>query len=152
MTDTRKSNRKQEHIPTRDVNAAQRAALALKLRASKVKYEEIARQCGYASAGAAHRAVQREMSRTVVTNVEELRKEEMETLDLIQTECMKVFLDQNARSRLFAADRLIAVMERRARLLGMDLPSAGQGAGLKAVVRLAPAGYLPTEYVEGKPL
>ena len=59
----------------RDVNAAQRAALAVKLRANKVKYDDIARQCGYGSPGAAHKAVMRELGRTISTNVEELRRE-----------------------------------------------------------------------------
>ena len=39
---------------TRDLNAASRVALALKLRAQKVKYDDIAKACGFGSAGAAH--------------------------------------------------------------------------------------------------
>lgn len=105
---------------TRDVNAAQRAALAIKLRASKLTYEKIAQQAGYADRQTAHKAVQRELQRTVVSNVEELRREESVTLDIMQTECMKMFLDKENKGRLFAADRLLAIMERRARLFGLD--------------------------------
>jgi hypothetical protein len=56
----------------RDVNASQRANLAVKLRAQKVKYADIARMCGYGSPGAAHKAVMRELDRCVVKNVEAL--------------------------------------------------------------------------------
>lgn len=143
MPETGKQRGKSGAPPTRDINAAQRASLALKLRASKVKYEEVARQCGYASAGAAHRAVQRELNRTVVVNVEELRREELETLDLIQKECMALFLDRKNTWRLTAADRILAVMERRARLMGLDTPvdSAGLNAGM-VIVRMTPPGML----------
>lgn len=105
---------------TRDVNAAQRAALAVKLRASKMTYEQIAQQCGYADRQTAHKAVQRELQRTVVANVDTLRREESVTLDLLQNECMKMFLDKENKGRLFAADRLLQIMERRARLFGLD--------------------------------
>lgn len=105
---------------TRDVNAAQRATLALKLRASKMSYEQIAQQCGYADRGSAHKAVQRELQRSVVANVEELRREEAATLDIMQVECMKLFMDKENKGRLFAADRLLQIMERRARLFGLD--------------------------------
>lgn len=105
---------------TRDVNAGQRAALAVKLRASKMTYDQIARQCGYADKQTAHKAVQRELQRVVVANVEELRQEEVNTLDVMQSECMRLFLDRENKGRLFAADRLLAIMERRAKLLGLD--------------------------------
>lgn len=105
---------------TRDVNAAQRAALAIKLRASKMSYEQVAQQAGYSDRSAAHKAVQRELQRAVVSNVDELRREESVTLDLMQTECMKLFLDKENKGRLFAADRILVIMERRARLFGLD--------------------------------
>lgn len=106
---------------TRDVNAGQRAALAVKLRASKMTYDQIARQCGYADKQTAHKAVQRELQRVVVANVEELRQEEVNTLDLMQSECMRLFLDRENKARLYAADRLLAIMERRAKLMGLDI-------------------------------
>lgn len=132
--------------PTRDVNAAQRANLALKLRASKVKYVDIARQCGYASPGAAHRAVQRELDRTVVTNVEELRKEELDSLERLELECWKRLADKSyEKSMLFAVDRILAIKERRARLLGLDIPTDSNVIGAQIIVQEVPAGYLGVE-------
>lgn len=105
----------------RDANAAQRVALAVKLRAQKVKYDDIARMCGYGSAGAAHKAVMRELQRTVVTNVDELRREELESLERLELECWKIFSDKNReKGQLFAVDRILAIKDRRAKLMCLD--------------------------------
>lgn len=127
----------------RDVNAAQRVALAVKLRAQKVKYEDIARMCGYGSAGAAHKAVMRELQRTVVTNVDELRREELESLERLELECWKIFSDKNReKGQLFAVDRILAIKDRRSKLMGIDLANKGEQVGNVVVVRGMPAGYL----------
>lgn len=107
---------------SRDVNAAIRASLAVKLRAQqKLGYDEIARQCGFASRGAAHNAVQRELARNLSTNVEELRREELATLEYLEQTVLKRMRDeQYAKSMLFSVDRLLQIGERRAKLMGLD--------------------------------
>ena len=128
MPDHQRTQRVQ--IPTRDVNAAQRANMAVKLRAQKVKYDEIARLCGYGSAGAAHKAVQRELDRTAVQDIEQLRKEEGDSLDQLELECWKRLYDKNyEKSKLFAVDRIISIKERRARLMGCDAQPDALPAG-----------------------
>lgn len=127
--------------PPRDINAAQRAALALQLRAQKLSYEEIAHRCGYASRSAAHRAVQREMDRTIVANVEQLRQEELLLLDQLQAEVYALAFDRENRSRLFAIDRLLQISDRRCRLMGLDRPVDDVQFG-QVVIREVPAGYL----------
>jgi hypothetical protein len=132
-----------QRVINRDQNAATRVTLALKLRASKVKYEEIARQCGYANAGAAHKAVKRELARTIVANVEELRHEELDSLDLLELECWKRLHDPDYKSgKLFAVDRIIAIKERRARLMGLDRPVESAANANLVVIREIPHGYL----------
>lgn len=108
---------------TRDVNAAIRASLAVKLRAQqRLSYDEIARQCGFSNRGAAHNAVQRELQRNISTNVEEMRREELATLDYLTMECLKRLRDEEyAKAKLFAVDRLIALSERRSKLMGLDM-------------------------------
>lgn len=138
MSEHRRSNTK---TTTRDVNAAQRAVMALKLRAEKLSYDQIAQQCGYADRATAHKAVQRELQRVVVANVEELRQEETATLDVMQAECMRLFLDKENKGRLFAADRILAIMERRAKLLGLDLKPEQAIAAAQVVIREVPGGY-----------
>lgn len=130
-----------EHSQRRDATAAQKAALAAQMRAAKSTYEQIARQVGYESKGSAYHAVQRELKRIVVENIEELRREELATLDLLQRECMAIFLDKNAKGRLFAVDRILAVMERRARLMGLD-QDEDDIAVQQIVVREVPANWL----------
>src|SRR5947207_2593579 len=64
-------------VQRRDLNAAERVSLALKLRAARMTYDQIAAQCGYENRGTAWRAVQRELQRNISTNVEEMRREEL---------------------------------------------------------------------------
>jgi AraC-like DNA-binding protein len=128
---------------TRDVNAAQRAVLALKLRSQKVTYDDIARMCGYSDRGAAHRAVQRELGRSVVESVEELRREELDSLERLELECWKRLQDKEyAKSMLFAVDRIVAIKERRAKLMGLDVPTDKAMIGNMVVIREVPNGYL----------
>lgn len=108
--------------PTRDVNTAQRVALALSLRATKLTYEQIAKQCGYATASACRKAVMREMDRCLVKNVQLLRDEEADSLDRLELECWKRLTHKEySKSKLFAVDRILAIKERRAKLLGLDV-------------------------------
>lgn len=74
---------KSEHV-ARDVNAALRAEQAIKLRAQRLSYAEIARRVGFASAGACFNAIQRELARTLGSRVEDLRREEAAMYDELQ--------------------------------------------------------------------
>ena len=133
----------QNHPQLRDVNAAQRVATALKLRAHKARYEDIATACGYGSAGAAHKAIMRELQRVIVANATELRREEADSLDRLEYECWKRLEDtEYASGMLFAVDRIIAIKERRAKLLGLDTPIDQAQAANIVVIREVPANYL----------
>src|SRR5258708_30527028 len=129
---------------TRDVNAGIRASLALKLRAQQhLSYAEIATQCGFASKGAAHNAVQRELSRSISTNVEEMRREELATLEYLAMTVLKRLRDEEySKSMLFAVDRLLVIMERRAKLMGLDIPVDQAVFANQIVIREMPANYL----------
>lgn len=107
--------------PTRDANAAQRVALAIKLRSTKMTYESIAVQCGYSNASACRKAVMRELDRCVVKAVDELRLEELDSLEKLELECWKIFADkERKRGQLFAVDRILQIKDRRAKLMGLD--------------------------------
>jgi uncharacterized protein HemX len=118
---------------TRDVNAGTKAAKALELRAQKLTYDEIAVRCGFDSRGSAHHAVQRELQRVVVTNVEELRREELHMLNVMHSEVWELFTDKKNRWRLSAADRILAIAERRARLMGLDTATDAVAAGVTVI-------------------
>jgi hypothetical protein len=132
----------QNNPQTRDANAAQRVALAVKLRSTKMTYEAIARQCGYSNASACRKAVMRELDRCVVKNVDELRTEELESLELLERECWRIFADKNReKSQLFAVDRILAIKDRRAKLMGLDTPIGKETATTTVVIREVPPGY-----------
>lgn len=111
-----------QEVQRRDLNAAQRVALALKLRAAGLTYDQIAAQAGYDSRGSAYHAVQRELKRNISTNVEEMRREELAMLNELQKECYtRMKSEKYDKQMLFAVDRLLQISERRARLLGLDM-------------------------------
>lgn len=128
-----------ENPQTRDINAAQRVSLAVKLRTQKVKYADIAVKCGYGSAQAAHKAVQREMQRVVVTNIEELRREELNFLDDLQQKCYAKIIgndEETKKGMLWAVDRLIAISDRRSKLMGLDVKPDEQAAAQHYVKKI----------------
>lgn len=121
MSDKKVSPQRGTNPITRDINAAQRVTLAIRLRASKMTYEAIAHKVGYANASACRKAVMRELDRCIVKNVEALRLEECAMLDELQQECYTRLKDKNFdKAMLFAVDRLLTISERRAKLLGLD--------------------------------
>jgi hypothetical protein len=136
-----------QNPPKRDVNATNRVALALELRAKKLTYQEIANQCGYGSAGAAYKAIQRELDRVVVEKVEALRKEECYMLDKGHMECWELFMDKNNKNRLFAYDRVLETSRDRRKMLGIDVKPE-EAIGPQFIIREVPAGFLPQPIVE----
>ena len=127
---------------TRDVNAARRVKDALKFRAEGLSWDDVAAQAGYTSRGAAHNAVQRELERTITTNVEEMRREEALILTQLHQRCMKAAMDEKNKGFLFAVDRVLAVRERYAKLFGLDQTPEGAIAANMVVIREVPANYL----------
>lgn len=129
-----------QKVQNRDVNAATRVAQAVQLRAQKYTYEQIAQRAGYGSAAACYNAIQRELQRSVVENVEELRREELHMLDQLHQECWEIAMDKGNKGRLFAVDRLLVIAERRAKLVGLD--KRVEDAGIQVIIEEVPIGYL----------
>lgn len=142
MAKRREQKNPQSNTPpnTRDVAAAQRARHAMQLRAQRLSWDEVATRAGYATRGAAHNAVQRELSRAVTHDVTVLRDEEMASLDQLEVECWTLFLDKKNAFRLYAADRILAIKERRAKLMGLDTPVDAALSANVVVVREIPEG------------
>lgn len=104
----------QSKIAARE-EAAKRAAKALRLRAMRVSYDEIARQCGYASRGAAHQAVKRALAAIPREAAKELRTSELEGLDIAE----RALAARLARGDLRAIDRMLRIKDMRAKLTGL---------------------------------
>lgn len=136
----RKSDK--QEVTNRDVNAAQRAVMAVQMRAQQLTYDEIAKRAGYSGPSACRKAIMRELDRTIVKNVDELRKEELSMLNQMHSEVWQLFMDRKNKGRLFAVDRLLAISERKAKLFGLDVPVDNALMNNVVVVREVPAGLL----------
>lgn len=136
------SHQRVTNPPTRDVNAATRAATALKLRAELLTYEEIARRCGYASPSAARKAILREMDRTIVRNVEELRDAELHMLNIMHSKCWQKFMDEKNPWAYSEVERILKISDRRCKLMGLDTPVDSALMSNVVVVREVPQGLL----------
>lgn len=116
------------HTPQAIANK-EKAVQALALRKTGATYEQIAQALGYASRGAAHRAVQRLLKAHEVEEVDALRKLEDSRLD----EMLFAIYKAARGGDLGAIDRILRIAERRARLWGLDMPVkqevTGKGGG-----------------------
>lgn len=128
----------QNATASRRTQAAEREKAAFALRIAGATYAQIAERLGVTTAGA-HKMVKRVLERTrAETNeiADELRRVEVERLDALTLTLWK----QATAGNLGAVDRVLRVMERRARLLGLDAPakqdvtSGGQALKLYAII------------------
>lgn len=99
------------------MQALERQRQALELRKSGITYEAIAAQLGYRTAAGAHKAVSTALKRTLQEPADDVRKIELERLDALLEDLWK------KKDRPFVVDRILRVMERRAKLLGLDAPT-----------------------------
>lgn len=100
------------------IERAKRRSNALELRGAKVTFEDIAERLGYSSAQHAHRDVMKGITDLVEAPAKDIVAEELASLDRVQQTLWPLV----RRGDLAAVDRLLKVMERRARYLGLDQP------------------------------
>jgi len=97
----------------------EKEAEVLRYRRAGLTFDLIAQRLEYADASGAHRAYVRACNRIVTPEVEEIRREEQERLDLAQAAIWPAVL----RGEIPSVGALVRIMERRARLLGLDMPA-----------------------------
>jgi len=103
---------------TRTVKAHDRHLQALELRKAGATYQAIADQLGYASPHGAHAAVASALKATLREPAEALRE-----LELVRLDSALLGIWRRVQSGDYKAiDRLVRIMERRAKLLGLDTP------------------------------
>jgi len=126
---------KQAKTSARRLKNGERQQQALNLRIAGASFDQIARQVGYASRGAARNAVLAILKRREQEPADELRKMEGERLDRLQLGLW----NQAANGDREAIDRLLRLMKRRADLFGLDAPAkieqTGKDGGPMEVVR-----------------
>lgn len=132
---------------------AQRDAEAAQLRVNGLTYQAIADRMDYSHRDLARRAVERALAATVREPADELRQLELIRLDALWVEAVKVMTTEhitvnNGRvieidgvplkddgPTLSAIDRLLKIMERRAKLVGLDSPAKVEVMTLDALDR-----------------
>lgn len=100
----------------------EREAEVLKLRRGGLTFDLIAKELGFKHASGAHKAYVNACKRIIVSDVEEIRNVEAERLDIAQSAIWSRVL----RGEIPAIQTLVRIMERRARLFGLDAPTKAQ--------------------------
>ena len=95
-----------------------RAVQALELRMAGATYRKIATQLGYPNPGNAYRAVARLLTEHARESAEQVRAMELARLDRL----LLAVWGKAAAGDVAAVDRALRVMERRARIMGIDAP------------------------------
>lgn len=108
---------------TQTMAAAERAALACRLREEGHSYSEVARKLGYAGPGPAYRAVMRALRRTQQESADALRTLEVERLDRVALAAWQVYRTGTDRAKIGALNTLVRVSESRRKLLGLNAPT-----------------------------
>jgi hypothetical protein len=115
---TRK-RRPARNLTDKTIRVRERRRQALELRRAGASYEQIADQLGYAHRGKAYEDIHTALAHLTKHPAEEYLAEELDRLD-----AMLVGLWPAAwKGHLGAVDRVIKIMDRRARYLGLDAPT-----------------------------
>lgn len=102
--------------PSEELLAKERRAL--ELRRAGLTYDRIAAQLGYTNKSAAKKAVERGIQRTLQEPADELRVLETDRLDRLQTALWPGAMEGDEKKAL----AILKLMERRSKLLGLDVP------------------------------
>jgi hypothetical protein len=111
----------QEPQQTAEEKAAEleaKEAKVLELRRAGFTFQRIAEEVGYATPSGAQRALERIMKRNVPQAPEEFRWQELDRLDRMQVALWPRAMKGDDR----AIGTIVRLMERRARLVGIDAP------------------------------
>jgi len=114
-------------IPARMVRVTQHQATALEMRRAGLGYRAIAAKMGL-SKSQTHRLVKDGLAdaiEQVAGASDELRAEEVDRLDAVLASVWPAA----RRGNLGAVDRVLRIMERRAKLLGLDAPEKREHSG-----------------------
>jgi hypothetical protein len=122
------------------IDKRERATKALELRKAGISYDVIAQRLNYSNRTAAYRAVSRLLESTEKEAADDLREVELRRLD-------DLFLSiyQQARNgNLGAVDRCLRIMERRAKIAGIDAPEKTQ-QDVRQIIKVV---YEDVQYAE----
>lgn len=111
-------------------SARERETRALELAALGYSYERIARELRFSHRSSARAAVKRALAAIPAEAVKHLRDLELERLDMLQ----RAIATQIVRGHLPSIDRMLKLMDHRAKLLGLYEPQPDTGVAEIAAV------------------
>lgn len=128
-----------------EVDALDNQRKALEFRKAGVSYQRIAETLGYKDASGAWRAVKSALKKTLQEPADDLRRLEIERLDAAAS----AIYPSVKQGQYGAIDRWLKIMERRAKLLGLDAPTksdiTSDGKPLTVIIRKASDGSRDTD-------
>ena len=134
----------------RRLAATERTLAALELRKSGATYQQIATKLGYKSSAGAYGAVKRALRAVIREPAEDVRELELARLDaLLEVAWRKATTGDGS---LYAIDRALEIMRRRAALLGLDAPAEVNVSIRDEVERLARDSGLDVDAVMSEAL
>lgn len=107
----------------RAIEVLERERKALELRKGGATFEQIAQALGYADRSNAHKAVRRAMRETIQEPADEVRRVEVERLDVLLKALWPKALSTGDKQQARAVEQCLSIMARRSALLGLDAPS-----------------------------
>jgi transcriptional regulator len=108
-----------------NIDATEKQAKALVLRKAGASYAAIAEALGYGGVSGAFKAVSSALKKTLREPADELRTLELARLD----DMLKAIAGHVAAGNLTAIDRALKIQQRRAALLGLDMPTKIENSG-----------------------
>jgi predicted transcriptional regulator len=103
---------------SRRITAAERRTEAIEMRKRGMSYKRIAEELGYSSATAVSSTINKALRELPQEGASNLRKIELERLDQL----LDAMWDKAMKGDGWAVDRCLKIMERRAKLMGIDAP------------------------------
>ena len=147
-------------IKTPEPAQLERELAVVNLRVVGLTWQQIADQTNYATAMGAWKAYQRACKRTLQEPTDEARRIELDRLDALQ----RTYWDPAIQGNLRAADFVLRVIDRRARILGIDAPqkiqaevvnyegSGNLNAEVERIARIIEAAdHAQLEYTDAEP-
>ena len=132
---TQGSTTRRRHHTRANVATTQKVISAIQMRMKGYTYQAIADQVGYKSRAAAYNAIHDELDHYADQTVEEYRHEALAQLDEIQRKLWGEAMNGGKGGTVdtWKLDRLLAVMEKRHKLLGL-YPKDGNAAEPPVVI------------------
>lgn len=127
-----KKKTKESKTSARRLRAFKKQVAALELRVKGESFRSIALELKYAGPSGAYKAVEAALERTLTARSEHLRQLELERLDKLMLIPWK---RATIAGELVAIDRVLKIMERRAKLTGIDAPTEFTLADIQSIAR-----------------